>query len=409
MIKKVPVTELRLGMFIHDLNIGWMAHAFLRNRFMLKREEDLRTIQESGVVEVYIDTLKGLDLVGAPTQAEAEASIFREMVQAAERMVSPLQHTSFREEVVLARAIHREATEVVSGLLQDARSGRPMQVERAEPLVDGLTESLLRNPGVMISLCRLKERDAYTFQHSVSVSALMVLFSTGLELPRELYLQVGMAGLLHDTGKMTIPDEILNKPDKLTDAEYEVMKGHVANGNAILEATPGIGETAIRVAAEHHERVAGTGYPGSLRGRAISQEGRMAAIADVYDALTSDRVYHRGLPPSQALAKMFEWSRDHFDRRLMQRFIRTLGVYPAGSLVRLDSQCLAVVVEQGERDLMTPSVRIFYDIPRGTFVAPRDVDLATPESGGDAILSWEDPAEWNVDPMAVLLGEGRGG
>jgi len=163
------------------------------------------------------------------------------------------------------------------------------------------------------------------------------------------------------------------------------------------------------VAAEHHERVAGTGYPGSLRGRAISQEGRMAAIADVYDALTSDRVYHRGLPPSQALAKMFEWSRDHFDRRLMQRFIRTLGVYPAGSLVRLDSQCLAVVVEQGERDLMTPSVRIFYDIPRGTFVAPRDVDLATPESGGDAILSWEDPAEWNVDPMAVLLGEGRGG
>lgn len=404
MIKKVPVSELRLGMFVHDLNIGWMAHAFLRPRFMLKREEDLQTLRASGVVEVYIDTVKGLDLAGAPTEAEADATVFREMVEEAGSLEAPAQHTTFREELVLARRIHLEAAQVVTDLFHDARSGRPMQVERAEPMIEGLTSSLLRNPGVMLSLCRLKERDAYTFQHSVSVAALMILFSAGLELPRELYLSTGMAGLLHDTGKMTIPDEILNKPAKLTDAEYEVMKRHVLAGNAILEATPGIGETALRVATQHHERVAGTGYPGSLTGRAISQEGRMAAIADVYDAITSDRVYHRGLPPSQALAKMFEWSREHFDRRLMQRFIRTLGVFPAGSLVRLDSQCLAVVVEQGETDLLAPTVRVFYDIPRKAFVGPRDIDLAAPESGGDHILGWEDPADWDVDPMAVLMG-----
>lgn len=404
MIKKVPVSELRLGMFVHDLNIGWMAHAFLRTRFMLKRAEDLRTILESGVSEVYIDTVKGLDLAGAPTEEEAEAAVFREMIQEASALESPVQHTTFREELTMARRIHMEATQLVTDLFQDVRSGRPMQVERAEPMVEGLTASLLRNPGVMLSLCRLKERDAYTFQHSVSVSALMVLFSAGLELPRETYLQVGMAGLLHDTGKMTIPDEILNKPSKLTDAEYEVMKRHVMAGNAILEATPGIGEMALKVATQHHERVAGTGYPGSLIGRSISPEGRMAAIADVYDAITSDRVYHRGLPPSQALAKMFEWSREHFDRKLMHRFIRTLGVFPAGSLVRLDSQCLAVVVEQGESDLLAPTVRAFYDIPRAAFISPRDIDLSTPESGGDAILSWEDPAEWDVDPMAILFG-----
>ncbi len=402
MIKKIPKTHLRLGMFIHDLNVGWMAHDFLRSRFMLKREADLQKILESGLDEVYIDTFRGLDLPGAPTQEEAQGALFQEMV-AQTTMEGPLPlQREYREEVHAARTVHREANRAVETVLQEVRLGRRLRVEEAQPIAQRITESVLRNRGVLVSMCRMKERDAYTFQHSVSVSALLSLFAHGMGFSEDRVLEAGLGGLLHDTGKMTIPDEILNKPDKLTDEEYEVMKGHVSAGSKILQSTSHIPEAAWRIAAEHHERFEGTGYPVSLRGHGISELGRMAAIADVYDALTSDRVYHRGHQPSEALAKMFEWSRQHFDQRLMQHFIRFIGIYPVGTLVRLDSARLGVVLDQRSGSLLTPVVRTFYDTLKEAFVPPMDIDLSAPESGGDHILGWEDPLEWGVEPLAML-------
>lgn len=400
MIKKVGVQDLRLGMYIHDLNAGWMDHSFFRSRFMLRKEDDLQKIQRSGIREVYIDTVKGMDLPEAPTQSEVQEHLRQDMLRGAAR---PAQgQTTHREELAYAQAIRAEADQVIRGVLADARLGKQAQVEQVEPVVAEITDSILRNPGTLVSLLRLREGDNYTFTHCVSVATLLVTFGRHLGMDRNQLMELGVGGMLHDLGKMRVPDHILNKPGKLTDEEFEEMKRHVDLGMDLLKATPGITPAMAQIAGEHHERFGGAGYPNGLHGFQISPTGRMAAIVDVYDAITSNRVYHRGMEPAVALQKIFEWSEHHFDPELAQQFIQAVGIYPVGSLVRLESQRLAVVVDQGEGGLLYPVVRVVYDARRRQAIPPQDLDLSKPEHGGDHIVGHEIPGDWNLDPFNFL-------
>ena len=401
MIKKVSTAELKLGMFIHDLDCGWMDHEFLRNRFMLRRESDLQRILESGIAEVYIDTVKGLDCSGAPTLDGAQAGLRDRLLDTPPPPPRPAR-TTRAEELPQARRVLREANRVIHGILEDVRLGRQVRVEQVHPAVARITESVLRNPGTLVSLCRIREGDAYTFQHSVSVATLLVAFGRALDLEPAALHEAGMGGMLHDLGKMRVPDHILNKPGKLTDPEFAIMKGHVELGLEVLRATPGIPAAVVQVAGEHHERVEGTGYPHRTRGPELSRPGRMAAICDVYDALTSNRVYHPRMEPPAALARLFEWSDHHFDPELVQQFIQAIGIYPVGSLVRLDSRRLAVVVDQGEKGLLFPLVRVVYDLRKERRIEPFDLDLADPGPGGDHIAGTEEPDAWGIDPYACL-------
>jgi len=412
MIKKVKKQDLRLGMFIHDLNCGWMDHSFLRNSFMLRKETDLEKIAKSGITEVYIDTLKGMDVletVEAPSQAQVEhiieEKIFHSPVATAP---SPEVRTSHKEELVFAKEIQKEANKVIHSVLGDVRMGKQIKVERVTPVINQITESILRNPGTLVSLCRIREGDTYTFHHSVSVATLLISFCRAMELPPEVIHEAGVGGMLHDIGKMRVPDHILNKPGKLTDAEFTIMKNHVNLGLEVLAKTPGISDTVIQVAGEHHEKYCGTGYPLRKKGTEISLLGRMAAIVDVYDAITSNRVYHKGMEPPLALKKIYEWSdrstnaEPHMDEELVQHFIHALGIYPVGSLVQLESQRLAVVLEQSHEGLLTPKVRVMYDCQRRRKMDPVDVDLALPEHAGDAIIGNEDPDDWKVNPFDYM-------
>jgi putative nucleotidyltransferase with HDIG domain len=223
-----------------------------------------------------------------------------------------------------------------------------------------------------------------------------------MEMSPEIIHEAGIGGMLHDIGKMRVPDHILNKPGKLTDPEFEIMKSHVALGLETLRQTEGISRTVVQVAGEHHERFEGSGYPERIQGKEISELGRMAAIVDVYDALTSNRVYHKGMEPPAALTKLFEWSDHHFDPELVQHFIQAIGIYPVGSLVRLASNRLAVVMEQGAQGLLFPKVRVIYDIQRGRKLAPLDIDLSLPESAGDTIIKNEEPEDWAINPYEYL-------
>lgn len=401
MIKKVKKEDLRVGMYIHDLNCGWMDHSFFRRRFALKKEEDLRKIHESGIQEVYIDTDKGLDAAG-PTQAEVQAEIRDRLAEVAAHTPVEPEQTSHRQELEVAKKIQNEATQVITNVLSDIRLGKQIEVERVSPVVGQITESILRNQGTLVSLCRIKERDTYTFQHSVSVCTLLVTFCRYMGLSHEVIHEAGIGGMLHDIGKMKVPDAILNKPGKLTDPEFDIMKSHVTLGLDILNQTPGISTTVMQISGEHHERFEGSGYPFRKKAQEISQLGRMAAIVDVYDAITSNRVYHTGMEPSVALQKLFEWSNHHLDEELVQHFIQAIGIYPVGSLVRLESNRLAVVVQQGQAGLLYPVVRLIYDIKRNTRLKPMDEDLSKAESGGDHIVSAESPDLWKVNPYDYL-------
>ncbi|WLT32605.1 HD-GYP domain-containing protein [Geothrix sp. PMB-07] len=398
-IKRVKVEDLKEGMYVHDLNCGWLQHGFLRQQFLLKSTDQIAKMKKQGLDEIYIDTEKGGDVAGAPTQGEIDQAIAKQMKDTAAGgpALAPAR-VSQREESAAAKRIMGDAIGVVDGLLTDVRLGKQLDPAKAKPLVKAMHASVLRNPGALISLSRLKSADTYTFQHSVSICALLVSFCQSMGMDAATVEEAGLGGLLHDVGKMKVPNEILNKPGKLTDDEFTVMKSHASMSMDLLEGVPGVSRMVIQIAGEHHEKMAGGGYPRGIAGEQISQIGRMTAIVDVYDALTSNRVYHKAKEPSEVLKKLLEWSGSHLDGDLVQQYIRTLGIYPVGSLVRLSNDRLAVVVEQSE-DLLRPTVRIVYDIGRKLKLQPRDVVL-TPIT--EQIVDYEEPADWKLDPTLFL-------
>ena len=279
-------------------------------------------------------------------------------------------------------------------LMEDARLGKQVEVEQIEPISEQMIESAFRNKDAFISLSRIKTKDQYTFMHSVSVAGLMITFSRAMGFDMDLIRQVSIGGLLHDIGKMKTPNEILNKPGKLDDNEFKIMKSHVVYSREMLEGRAGISQAALDVAALHHERVDGTGYPLGLKGDEISEVGQMSTIVDVYDALTSVRVYKSAWEPSVALKKLLEWSSSHFNPAQVKQFIRCLGIYPVGTLVELDSGLVGIVLKQGETDLLKPVVRIIYSTRKRDYVKIREVDLSRTD---DFIKQAVSPQVYQID------------
>ena len=400
-IHKVDVQQLAPGMYIHDINCGWMDHPFVANHFLIKDRATIDKIVGLGIHEVYIDTSRGKGLENAtPTQEEVRRDITSQLSKIAEETSGPAR-APLAEERYRAVRLHSEANQIVRSMISDIRLGQQIEMERIEPLVENMVDSIFRNPDALLPLGRLKEHDAYTFQHSVSVCTLMIAFARGLELDRATIKEIAIGALLHDVGKAKVPDEILNKPAKLTDAEFTKMKSHVVQSIIILQNTPGISQIALDVAGQHHERFDGTGYPNKLKGAEISLFGQMGAIVDVYDALSSDRVYHKGMPPTEALGKLLEWSKFHFDPEMVRKFIKAVGIYPTGSLVRLESGRLGVVLEQHPEKLMHPVVKIFYHATQRHYLPPEVVDLAHP-LGRDKVIGHESFEAWDIDPKKWL-------
>ncbi len=278
---------------------------------------------------------------------------------------------------------------------------KQIKIERVESTVEKMYDSILRNKDALSSLCRIKTADEYTFSHSVGVCALMISFAKHLGLDSHTVKEMGVGGLLHDIGKTNIPIEILNKKSRLTEHESITMKEHAVQGIVILYDYSDIYDSSVCVAAEHHERIDGTGYPNGLKGEEISKFGQMAGIVDVYDAITSDRCYRTGIQPTEALKKLFEWSKFHFNSELVQQFIQCVGIYPVGTLVLLESGMLSIVLTHGDKNILQPTVRIVFDTNKMKNVAPYDIDLS---QGGneDKIKSYESPYIWHIRPEMYL-------
>ena len=402
--KRVTIEQLKPGMYIHDLGTDWMSHGFIRSRFTLKDEVQIAKIREAGIRELYIDVSRGLDVEDAPTRAEYERMIETGLQKVISAAPPPAVRVGIREEMARAKEIHARTHTAVKSMMNDVRMGASVTFESFEPLVAEMTSSMLRNSGALLSLGQLKDVDDYTFQHCVSVSTLMIALCRQLGLDASLTHEAALGALLHDVGKMKTPLEVLNKPGKFTDAEFAIMKKHPVDGHAMLLETPGIGEIPLAITLHHHERVDGSGYPHKLAKGDIPYAAQMAAIVDVYDAISSDRCYHKGMPPPEAVRKIFEWSRFHFNPDMVQAFVRCIGIYPVGALVRLESDRLAVVTEQNDANLIQPTVRVFFDAKVKRPLVPETVDLARSlgHGGGDRIVSHEDPAVWGVNPMAYM-------
>ncbi len=406
MIKRISVRQLRLGMFLESLCGSWMEHPFWRSRFKLEDPADLARILQSPIQEVWIDTAKGLDVAqGGPsfTREQVDTVIdaqLSEISQLAE-LECELRPVAFEEEVKRAARICHQSRQAITAMFREVRMGREINQDEARYVVAEVSDSIIRNPSAMISIARLKTSDDYTYMHSVAVCALMIVLARQLDLPPQQVREAGYAGLLHDIGKMAIPAPILNKPGRLTDREFAEVREHPARGLELLKAGGVDDPVVLDVCLHHHEKVDGTGYPHRLRGEDISLFAKMGAVCDVYDAITSDRPYKRGWDPAEAVHKMAEWSAGHFDKTVFQAFVKSIGIYPVGSLVRLTTGRLGVVVDPGRQSLTCPQVKVFYSTASGMRMAPETVDLARPGCT-EKIVSREDPAKWGFTDLDAL-------
>ncbi|MCG7897338.1 MAG: HD-GYP domain-containing protein [Candidatus Thiodiazotropha weberae] len=398
MIKQVKIGELRIGMYVHKLEASWIDHPFLRNQFKIKQISDISKIRKSAIKVVYIDTDKGLDIEQQPAVEQSAATVQAETV-ADRKTISSDPQNSLQEEIVKANQVRLEAGRVITDIMADARLGKQIETERVTPVVEDMLASIFRNQDAFLGLTRIRQMDQYTFEHSVSVSALMIAFAKKLQLDQSTIWELGVGGILHDVGKLQVPEKILNKPGRLTDQEFDVMRGHVGFGYKLIDEAESIPKRAQQVILQHHERLNGTGYPGRLSGEEISLYGKMAAIVDVYDAITSDRVYHKGKLPSLVLRQLVEWSDEgDFDAELVQRFIQCVGIYPVGSLVVLESQRLAVVVASPQKALLNPVLKVIYDLRKQRLIPPEVLDLTDPVAGGrDRIVKPVTPDEYSIN------------
>lgn len=400
MLKKIPVSDARLGMYLHKLEGAWIDHPFWKSRFVLDDAADLRALRASGIKDCWIDVSKGLDVAqGTPAQpAPAGGPAPATVAGLAEAALSV--QVSFEEEVHRAAAVCKRSRTQVMAMFGEARLGKAVDAQDCLPLVNEISESVFRNPGALVSLARLKTQDDYTYMHSVAVCALMVALSRQLGFDDDRCREAGLAGLVHDLGKALMPLEVLNKPGKLTDAEFAIMKTHPERGHELLLEGRGIGAVPLEVCLHHHEKMDGSGYPHRLDGDRIDPMSRMGAVCDVYDAITSDRPYKAGWDPAESISRMASWS-GHFDQGVFRAFVKSLGIYPTGSLVRMESGRLAVVVEQNPHMLLAPVIKVFFSTRSGAHIPPQRIDLSAPGCN-ERITGRESPEKWNFPALDEL-------
>lgn len=392
MRKLIQVNQLHIGMYVDKLEGNWLDHPFWKTSFKLVDAKAIATIKDSGITQVWIDTSKGDDL---KSTTEPHTAVTPAVVntQPERRHI-----TSLEDELEIARITLAKAKNATIDMFREARMGNSIKIAEAVPLVEQISQSVARNPAAMLSITRLKNKDDYTYLHSVAVCALMIALGKQMNYKGDLHA-LGMAGLLHDVGKMAIPEAVLNKPDKLTDNEFNIVMSHPRRGWEILKDSFGVDEIALEVCLHHHERMDGKGYPDKLSGSNISLQARMGAVCDVYDAITSDRCYKKGWEPALALKKMAEWRGAHFDEEVFSAFIKTVGIYPTGTLVKLHSGRIGVVTDQSDKTLLQPKIKVFFSSTSNTPIPPKTIDLARSH---ETIESIEQPETWGFDRQKIM-------
>ena len=403
MLKKIKVEQLTVGMHLKEFCGSWMDHPFWRTGFVIQDPKDIRSILAGSIREVWIDVDKGLDVASGAaviSEAQSQAEVDAEL----EKSVDSVRQTaavSMAEELQRASQICAHAKQAVISMFEEARMGKAVDTGGARKLVEDINDSVTRNPGALISLARLKTADDYTYMHSVAVCAMMVALARQMGLDEENTRLAGLAGLMHDIGKACMPMHVLNKPGKLTDAEFSVIKSHPVEGHRMLLSGENVPPMVLDVCLHHHEKVDGSGYPEGLDSQTISLYAKMGAVCDVYDAITSNRPYKAGWDPAESLRKMAEWSKGHFDATVFQAFVKSLGIYPIGSLVKLTSGRLGVVVEQTGKSLTMPMVKVFFSTKSNLRIVPSLVDLSA-AGMAEKIVSREDPAKWRFNDLDEL-------
>jgi len=395
MLKQIDANDIKIGMYVAQLDRPWLETPFIFQGFLLESEQHIKEVQ-SFCSYVFIDIKKGLD-----TDALLPDSRIFTSPPCPKPTRVYIDTTSLEDEIATAEALRETAKNCIDNVFNAISENREIDIKSVKKLVNNMVDSIVRNPDAQMCLTQLKNRDEYTAQHSINVCILTLTFGRHLGICENSLNLIGLGALLHDVGKIKTPLEILNKPGRLTDEEFEIMKSHPEAGRKILKATNEIPDSVIDIALSHHERLAGHGYPRGLPDDQISPWSKMVAITDVYDAITSDRCYHDGMSPTQALTKMYEWRIKDFNPELLEQFIQCIGIYPIGTLVELTSGEVGIVISVNKEMRLKPKTLLILDEFKNPYYPTHIVNLTDyhQESNEDAynIQTVLEPGSYNID------------
>jgi len=416
----VDVDQVKLGMYVCELDRPWRETPFMFQGFEVRNQQQLDVLRQYcrkvTVLKGEFNRSVAIQRQAVPAGAQPDWPIPQHRSLRVEQEVYKINNhpnarpvyqdlTSMQEEVESVRDTFIEARLLVQEVMHDAKLGRSLNLAGAKTAVRNMAESVLRNPDALMCFAQLKRKDEYTALHSLRVCVLALTFGRQLGMPRDQLEVLGLGALLHDIGKVKVPEEILSKPDALTPQEFEIMKQHVVWGAEMLYAARQVPGAAIEVVSSHHERFDGSGYLRGLRGDAIGDFGMIGAIVDHYDAITSDRAYRGAVSAHSVLMKMYEWRDTLFSAPMVEKFIQCLGIYPIGSIVELNTGEIGVVAAINRMQRLKPHVMLVYRADRRPYEEMPIANIATRRTPEDRPCEIErvlEPGAVSIDPAQYL-------
>jgi HD-GYP domain-containing protein (c-di-GMP phosphodiesterase class II) len=395
-------------MYVSNLDRPWIDTPFLLEGFLIKTEEDLSALSKYCTF-VYIDTERG---IGASEYIEEAPRLktnpyLERFLQDNKKKVSYENTRSAKEELPSAQTALDDASNQVAHIMEDVKEGKNLNIEAVRGVVEPILDSIIRNSEAYMWLSMMQKKNSYTYSHSVDNCALAVAFGRFMGLPKKDLRTLAIGLLMMDMGNVRVPEAILNKEGRLTEAEYRIVKKHVGHGVEILRNTKGMTEDIINIALTHHERFDGSGYPGALQGTQIPVYGRMAAIIDCYDAMTSKRPFSAARSPYSALQSIYNWRDSAFQPELVEQFLQCMGVYPTGSLVEMSNGEVAIVLEQNLTQRMRPKIMLILNEDKEHLMEYKTIDLAKQFEDSNHlplnIFRGLDPGSYNIDPTEYYL------
>jgi len=385
-LKTFDIDDVEEGMFVDSI-AKQQGKFKITSRGRVTSLAAISQLKKKGILSVVVDMSKQLK----PKVVEQE-----EPETPPEEPEHNIEVT-FEEELEVATKLHAKGKHLQKTMLESVGKNLPVDIAIPEAFTNNLVSSIDRNPNALMCMTKIREKDTYLLEHSLNVAILLANFGTHVGLDEEQIQELALSGFLHDIGKIKIPDEILHKPGRLTDQEMTVMKDHVYYGTKVL-IEMGIPDSIVETIVQHHERLDGYGYPDGLRGDEITQFGRMIAIVDTYDAITADRCYKVGMSSKKALQILMQDAPEKYDEGLVKQFVQCIGIFPVGSLVKLNNEKIAMVLKQHPVQATNPVVKVFYSIRGNHYLQPKEVDLATSSNGlkiVDAVIASDFKLDFN--------------
>ncbi|MCJ8273158.1 MAG: HD-GYP domain-containing protein [Psychrosphaera sp.] len=389
MLQRVAINDLQIGMFVEAVTKQKGAIK-IKTQGRVGSQKIIEKLRQQGILELAVDpdnVIKQPKAAPEPEPVEAKEEPAKEY--------DPKERTSsFDQEILKASKLYTQAKKLQKKVFSDVKAGRKINCKDMETVADGFIDSVFKNQDALTCMTRIREKDAYLLEHSVNVSILMTIFAKHMKLDKKLIHELATGALLHDIGKIKIDDKVLHKPGKLTPQETIEMQRHVVHSKEILEEAGDISAVSLDIAANHHERLDGKGYPQGLSGDQVSQYARMISIVDAYDAMTADRCYKDGMNPITAFKRLMKETKTCFDAKQVGLFIQAIGVHPVGTLVKLKSQKLAIVTQTNFVDPLKPVVKVFYHAKFNHYTEIKDIDLT---HNKDEIESCVKPENFKID------------